>query len=87
MYSKHMNRIFLLLVTIVVSGCTALPRQPVDVKLIPNDCANQHAILAWLDKSVKTPKSTLQSKENYDSEVRSIKTRIWDFRYHCNRVR
>ena len=60
---------------------------PVDVALIPNDCANRHAIVAWLESLQKLPRSPLQSEAEYDQDQSKIRARIWHLRYHCQPVR
>ena len=80
-----MNRIFLLSI-LILTGCAQAPRQPVDVMLIPNDCANRHVIVRWLEVVARTPRSPLQNSEDYDQHISSIKNRIWNLRYNCQRV-
>ena len=82
-----MNKVFLLSV-FLLAGCQVAPRQPVDVTLIPDDCANRHAIIRWLEDSVKAPAppTLLQKPEDHDRDVSAIKSRIWRMRYICQRV-
>ena len=75
----------LALVVVLVSGCTTVPTQPMDVALIPNDCANQRAIVTYLETSSSVPKSRFVSQQQYDQHVSATKTRLWSLRYHCNR--
>jgi hypothetical protein len=82
-----MNRIFLFIMMPIITGCAGLPQKPVDVMIIPNDCANQHSITAWLDQVSQQPKSALQSVRDYETNVSNIKARMWLLRYNCNRVR
>lgn len=81
-----MNRIFLLLIVLLI-GCAPIPRQPVDVTMIPNDCANQTAITRWLESTARAQKSPLQTQVQYEQHISSVKARMWSLRYHCNRVR
>jgi hypothetical protein len=77
-----MNRIFLLPVLLLV-GCAQAPRMPVDVSLIPNDCANRHAIESWLEKVSTGPKPYFQSQQDYEQHISQVKERLWSLRYHC----
>lgn len=60
---------------------------PVDVALIPDDCANQVRITRWLTEVANTPRAPFQSQEEYDNAISSVKHRIWSLRYACQRVR
>lgn len=71
---------------LLLVGCAQAPRQPVSVQYIPDDCANKEAISRWLDGVANTPKSFLQSKNEYDQQRSEIKARMWRLRYNCNRV-
>lgn len=82
-----MNRIFLLSALFLAGCATQAPRMPVDVALIPDDCANQARIIRWLDEVAATPRAPLQSREEHDNAISSIKHRIWSIRYNCQRVR
>ena len=82
-----MNKVFLFMLSLAVIGCAPLPRQPVDVALVPNDCANQVAITRWLDDVAQTPRSVFQSSQAYDNHVSQVKARLWTLRYTCNPVR
>lgn len=82
-----MDRIFLALTVLTLIGCTPIPRQPVDVAMVPNDCANQIAITRWLELTARSSKSPLQTQAQYEQHISSVKARMWKLRYHCNRVR
>jgi len=82
-----MNKVFSIMIVMALVGCAPIPRQPVDVALIPNDCANQTAITSWLESTAKAQKSLLQSQAQYEQNISSVKARMWSFRYHCNPVR
>lgn len=75
----------LALVLVLMSGCSAVPVQPIDVALIPNDCANQRAIVAYLEAASSVSKSRFVSQQQYDQHVSSTKNRMWNLRYQCNR--
>ena len=77
---------YLIPLIVVVAGCANV-RPPVDVMLIPNDCANQTAIINWLeDQSKILPPSILSDKDQYARHRASIRQRIWNMRYTCNLV-
>lgn len=82
-----MNKVFLF-TFLILTGCAVAPRQPVDVTLIPDDCANRHAIIRWLEDTVRAPAppTLLQKREDYDQDISAIKSRIWRLRYVCQRV-
>lgn len=82
-----MNRIFLLLSTMILVGCAGLPQPPVSVQLIPDDCANQEAITRWLDQVAQHPRNPLQSQRDHEQNITNIKARMWHLRYRCNPVR
>ena len=81
-----MNRNFLLPILLLV-GCAQAPRMPVDVSLIPNDCANRHAITGWLESVARTPKPYFQSEQDYEQHISQVKNRLWSVRYYCEPVR
>ena len=70
---------YLLLVSLL-TGCSHFSPQvspPVDVSLIPNDCANQQLIVRWLES---------QSQGERNEHQAQIRARIWHLRYTCNPV-
>lgn len=81
-----MIRIFLLCSLLVAAGCTAPPRMPASVRIMPDDCANQQAIVRYLDQLAGHPRAHLQSREDHEIQRREIKARIWHLRYRCNPV-
>ena len=74
----------LLPVVLVLTGCATATSPPIDVRLIPNDCANQHAIVNWLQRESARPKSTFETQENYELQKSMVKARLWNVRYACN---
>ena len=69
-----------LLIVLFLSGCGHFAPKlapPVDVSLIPNDCANQHRIINWLES---------QSQGEWNEHVAQLRGRIWHLRYTCNPV-
>lgn len=81
-----MNKVFLSLCAIAITGCAQAPRMPVDVSVIPDDCANRQAIVRWLERVADTPKSLLESQIDYEQKRSEIKIRIWRIRYNCQRL-
>lgn len=77
-----------LLVMFSLSGCAGITSQPtpIEVALIPNDCANSHHILPWLEGQLNRPPGLFQTNSQYEESIRAIKHRIWTFRHHCNSV-
>lgn len=69
---------------LLIAGCTTVPKMPVDVALVPNDCANQQAITQWLIEVAKTSKSTFQNQKDYEQFQSQVKSKIWNIRYACN---
>lgn len=68
------------LIVLLLGGCSNFGPKlspPVDVSLVPNDCANQHGIIRWLENQL--PKES----NEYALQVRA---RIWNVRYTCNPV-
>lgn len=78
MYNTNMRKAIFLSI-LYLSGCASAPRMPVDVSLIPNDCANRHAIVNWLENSA----NFYQNDRTHEQTVTNIKARIWHIRYHC----
>lgn len=70
----------------MIVGCAQNPRMPVDVAVIPDDCANRERIIRWLDQLAQSPKQPFQSAEEHANVVSQIKNRIWRIRYNCQRV-
>ena len=87
LYNCYMMKILATLVAVATVGCASVPSRPIDVALVPNDCANQTAILKWLEQTARAPQSRFQSGEAYERNVTMVKARMWDLRYHCNIVR
>jgi hypothetical protein len=64
-------------------GCATHRPAPVDVQIMPNDCANFAAINRWLENQRAVPRNHLQSQENYEHQQSQIRYRIWSLRYNC----
>lgn len=68
-------------------GCiNQVYKPPLDVSLIPNDCANRVAIINWLDENARVPQQAMESKEEYERSRGQIRSRIWSIRYNCQPV-
>jgi hypothetical protein len=76
---EYMNKTFLLLLSISLVSCSVVKPPPVDVQLIPNDCANRQSITAWLERQINTG-------GHNEAEINSIKNRLWQIRYNCQHV-
>jgi LAS superfamily LD-carboxypeptidase LdcB len=81
-----MNKVFLLPILLVTTGCAMAPRMPTDVSLMPDDCANRQAIIRWLESTAAAPRHSLERQEDYEKSQSAIKARIWRIRYNCQRV-
>ena len=71
-----------------LAGCAGMSSTtpPANVALIPNDCANTHYIIPWLESQLNSPASVFQSKSQKKESQRAIKHRIWSIRYHCDLI-
>ena len=65
----------------LLSGCANV-QPPVDVRLIPDDCANQARIIRWLEDQARAVSS--KSTPEYRQYHAQVKNRIWMLRYRCN---
>jgi hypothetical protein len=70
----------------VLSGCTLYNNRamPVEVSIIPNDCANESAIIRWLESMERQEKGMLIDGGVYAQEQRAIKHKKWQIKYICN---
>jgi hypothetical protein len=81
-----MKLVAVAMVAVVLAGCAQTARVPVDVSLIPNDCANRARITAWLTQLSNQPRAANERIEDYENAKSQIKARIWNIRYHCQPV-
>ena len=44
---------------VLLTACAQTARVPVDVSVIPDDCANRVKIVAWLTELANQPRTTL----------------------------
>lgn len=73
------------LILVGLCGCVTVPPQPIDVSLIPNDCANQRAIVNYLERVAAVPASRFGDQQSYEQHISQAKNRMWHLRYFCNR--
>jgi len=72
----------------LLSGCALYNNRamPTEVSIIPNDCANEGAIIKWLEAMEKQEKGVLIDEGVYAQEQRAIKHKKWQIKYICNPV-
>jgi hypothetical protein len=82
-----MNKLLIALLGVVLTGCVSvIQRAPMDVSMIPNDCANRVSIIRWLEQNAQVPQQNSESKEDYERSRAQIRSRIWTMRYTCQPV-
>jgi hypothetical protein len=65
-------------------GCSTYNQHvPVDVAIMPTDCANRMAITRWLEQQSSVPRQSLQSETDYARQRSQIRHRLWTLRYNC----
>ena len=79
-----MNKLIVSLLAVLVTGCATYSAPPEAVAVMPNDCANQPAIEAYLLEQVDIDKPGLMSEEDYESTKSYYKRALWQLRYNCN---
>ena len=83
MNTKHLAP--LLLTTLI--GCASAPRpMPIDVAIMPDDCANRSAIARWIESQDLIPRQSFQSEQDYARQRSQIRHRLWTLRYNCQPV-
>lgn len=77
-----------LLPLLLVTGCasTVNYNPPPSVMAMPNDCANQVAMINWLETQSRVPRHSLERQEDYETSRASFRHRIWHVRYVCRPV-
>jgi LAS superfamily LD-carboxypeptidase LdcB len=77
-----------LLPLLLVTGCAATVNYtpPAAVEAMPNDCANQTAMINWLESQARVPRHSLESQEYYEASRASFRKKIWHVRYVCRPV-
>ena len=76
-----------IVVSAVLAGCAQPIRVPVDVSMVPNDCANQQRIISWLTELSQKPRQYGERVEDYEYAKSQINAKIGRLRYHCQPVR
>jgi hypothetical protein len=78
-----MKRISLLLL-IALTGCSTVNyTPPASVAVMPNDCANQVAMINWLNSQAAIPRHPLESEQAYELSRSQFRQRAWHVRYQC----
>ena len=72
-----------IVLSVLLVGCANV-QPPIDVRLIPDDCANQPRIINWLETQAQAVSA--KSTSEYQQYHAQIKNRIWLLRYRCNPV-
>lgn len=75
-----------IVLALALSGCASTQSLPLDVSLIPNDCANRQLIINYLESQARLPRATFESEKDYVRSRSQIRHRIWTVRYHCQPV-
>lgn len=73
----------LIALSLLLVGCANV-QPPLSVQAVPNDCANQQAIVRYLLQLADTPKQPLESRDDYEQSRKSYRARAWHVRYNCN---
>ena len=68
------------------TGCAVKTAPPIDVRLVPNDCANRQMIINYLETQAQQPRAVFESESTYERSRSEIRHRIWTVRYHCQPV-
>lgn len=80
----------LAVVTVVMAMCAGCATNhqsvPDAVLIMPDDCANRHAMENWLLRQASVSKSSIQNQHSYEHAQAQIKHRLWNLRYNCSPV-
>ena len=72
---------------LALTGCAHHSTSPpLNVAMVPNDCANRELIVNWLSSQAAVPKQTLETEQEYERNRSAIRAKIWVMRYHCQPV-
>ena len=74
-----------IVISLLLTGCMS-PRAPMSVQMVPNDCANQTAIVNTLTRELAQLKRSNTHEPDYENAIRAHQWKIWDIRYNCNPV-
>ena len=81
------SKLYSLIAVLALTGCAYHNMTPpVDVRLVPNDCANQRLIENYLVQQTKRSRNLFETESDYEDRIKDIRGRIWNMRYHCNPV-
>jgi len=73
-----------LMTTALLVGCASPSyTPPISVAAMPNDCANQVAMINWLNSQAAIPRHALESEQAYERSRAEFRQRAWHVRYHC----
>ena len=76
-----------LLPVLLLSGCASVNyTAPSGVTAMPNDCANQHAVIAWLESQARVPQHIMEKDQDYERSRATFRQGIWHVRYNCRPV-
>jgi hypothetical protein len=77
-------KVILISLTVALAGCATVNyTPPPSVAAMPNDCANQVAMINWLMSQATIPRHPLESEQNYEISRAQFRQRAWHVRYHC----
>jgi hypothetical protein len=79
-------KIKLAMVALTLTGCAVKTAPPVDVRLVPNDCANRQLIVNYLEQQAQQPRAAFETDRDYERTRSEIRHRIWTLRYYCQPV-
>jgi hypothetical protein len=71
---------------LALTGCAVKTAPPVDVRLVPNDCANRQLIVNYLEQQAQQPRAAFETDRDYERTRSEIRHRIWTLRYYCQPV-
>ena len=77
-----------LLPLLLVTGCASTVNYvpPAAVEAMPNDRANQTAMINWLDSQARIPRHSTERPEDYERSRALFRKKIWHVRYVCRPV-
>ena len=75
-----------LLLSLLVGCASQSHTPPPSVAAMPNDCANQVAMINWLESQARVPRHSMERQEDYERSRASFRHRIWHVRYVCRPV-
>ncbi len=77
-------KLITILLTLGIAGCSTVNyTPPASVAAMPNDCANQVAMINWLNSQAAVPRHPLESEQAYERSRAEFRQRAWHVRYVC----